>query len=111
MSGASGPTRFTSIPSDSRTASNSAVNLVDRKSTRLNSSHLGMSYAVCCLKKTSGQRLAGEPLHDQERPAVGADPMLVQRRHVRRADAAQRLGLAAAALEGGGAVAVRDLDP
>src|SRR5262245_66519998 len=24
----------------------------DRKSTRLNSSHLGISYAVCCLKKT-----------------------------------------------------------
>src|SRR5205814_6448194 len=23
----------------------------DRKSTRLNSSHLGISYAVCCLKK------------------------------------------------------------
>src|SRR5437899_5354801 len=26
-------------------------NLVDRKSTRLNSSHLGISYAVFCLKK------------------------------------------------------------
>src|ERR1039458_10506185 len=26
---------------------------VDRKSTRLNSSHLGISYAVFCLKKTS----------------------------------------------------------
>jgi len=25
----------------------------DRKSTRLNSSHLGISYAVFCLKKTS----------------------------------------------------------
>src|SRR5882724_10214442 len=24
---------------------------IDRKSTRLNSSHLGISYAVCCLKK------------------------------------------------------------
>src|ERR1039458_1159736 len=27
--------------------------LVDRKSTRLNSSHLGISYAVFCLKKKS----------------------------------------------------------
>src|SRR5258705_3083045 len=26
-------------------------NIVDRKSTRLNSSHLGISYAVFCLKK------------------------------------------------------------
>src|SRR5262245_64358200 len=29
----------------------SAAGLVDRKSTRLNSSHLGISYAVFCLKK------------------------------------------------------------
>src|SRR5262245_11996403 len=27
------------------------VNVIDRKSTRLNSSHLGISYAVFCLKK------------------------------------------------------------
>src|SRR5262245_62614880 len=31
---------------------------LDRKSTRLNSSHLGISYAVFCLKKkTNGRRL------------------------------------------------------
>src|ERR1039458_6728559 len=30
--------------------------LIDRKSTRLNSSHLGMSYAVFCLKKTTDTR-------------------------------------------------------
>src|SRR5262245_64368826 len=30
------------------------VDLVDRKSTRLNSSHLGISYAVPCLKKNYG---------------------------------------------------------
>src|SRR5947199_2333664 len=30
--------------------------LKDRKSTRLNSSHLGISYAVFCLKKKSGGR-------------------------------------------------------
>src|ERR1035441_10746767 len=29
--------------------------LTDRKSTRLNSSHLGISYAVFCLKKTNKQ--------------------------------------------------------
>src|SRR5262245_64715563 len=29
---------------------------VDRKSTRLNSSHLGISYAVFCLKKKKQQR-------------------------------------------------------
>src|SRR5438045_6071954 len=30
-----------------------SVYLLDRKSTRLNSSHLGISYAVFCLKKTT----------------------------------------------------------
>src|SRR5437899_4256176 len=34
----------------SRTAS-AAASSIDRKSTRLNSSHLGISYAVFCLKK------------------------------------------------------------
>src|ERR1035441_11041892 len=28
-----------------------AIRIIDRKSTRLNSSHLGISYAVFCLKK------------------------------------------------------------
>src|ERR1035441_10958302 len=32
---------------------------VDRKSTRLNSSHLGISYAVFCLKKRALRRLGG----------------------------------------------------
>src|SRR5947199_5359561 len=31
---------------------------LDRKSTRLNSSHLGISYAVFCLKKQSGRQAA-----------------------------------------------------
>src|SRR5437899_8790382 len=30
---------------------------IDRKSTRLNSSHLGISYAVFCLKKKKSSRL------------------------------------------------------
>src|SRR5947199_7683097 len=32
----------------------SLLTFVDRKSTRLNSSHLGISYAVFCLKKKNG---------------------------------------------------------
>src|SRR5436853_7407920 len=31
------------------------VGILDRKSTRLNSSHLGISYAVFCLKKKNGK--------------------------------------------------------
>src|SRR5262245_63960970 len=31
----------------------------DRKSTRLNSSHLGISYAVFCLKKKNAEHYAG----------------------------------------------------
>src|ERR1039457_3884356 len=41
--------------------------MVDRKSTRLNSSHLVISYAVFCLKKKEALRrglLVGGPLHD-----------------------------------------------
>src|SRR5437773_3860234 len=34
---------------------------VDRKSTRLNSSHITISYAVFCLKKKKQQRDAGRP--------------------------------------------------
>src|SRR5436853_3702634 len=41
----------------------------DRKSTRLNSSHLGSSYAVFCLKKKSKQqrgRMTGKAWHGSE---------------------------------------------
>src|ERR1035441_10712214 len=34
----------------------SSISKQDRKSTRLNSSHLGLSYAGCCLKKREGER-------------------------------------------------------
>src|SRR5947199_6945641 len=37
---------------------------LDRKSTRLNSSHLGISYAVFCLKKKMGTDDSGEFLAD-----------------------------------------------
>src|ERR1035438_10697806 len=40
--------RLDSLPGDK-------IRYSDRKSTRLNSSHLGMSYAVFCLEKTKGQ--------------------------------------------------------
>src|SRR5437588_8790131 len=41
--------------------------LLDRKSTRLNSSHTVISYAVFCLKKKTGPRPGfGEPLIDDK---------------------------------------------
>src|SRR5258705_10262131 len=36
--------------------SRSKGHLLDRKSTRLNSSHLGISYAVFCLKKKNNEK-------------------------------------------------------
>src|SRR5262245_64072068 len=44
---------FSDMPADVRRRweARSGVREVDRKSTRLNSSHLGISYAVFCLKK------------------------------------------------------------
>src|SRR5258707_4735160 len=37
---------------------------LDRKSTRLNSSHANISYAVFCLKKNSNQRHLPKPCHE-----------------------------------------------
>src|ERR1039458_7248192 len=45
-----------------------ALELADRKSTRLNSSHLGISYAVFCLKKQKSQA-AADLLHLRHDPA------------------------------------------
>src|SRR5438045_7782966 len=42
----------------------------DRKSTRLNSSHLGISYAVFCLKKKRG---VGDTGHDGRHGHTGED--------------------------------------
>src|SRR5258705_12474692 len=47
----------------SRTGWRSNRVLADRKSTRLNSSHLGISYAVFCLKKKKKQAYCTEPAH------------------------------------------------
>src|ERR1039458_7742591 len=63
----------------------------DRKSTRLNSSHLGISYAVFCLKKkkSSGQTRAvstwggGKATRPRGRPARG-DSGRAQERSLRR---------------------------
>src|SRR5258705_6599638 len=40
----------------------------DRKSTRLNSSHLGISYAVFCLKKKKGFGIGTIPPHAMKIP-------------------------------------------
>src|SRR5947199_6634704 len=62
-------------PKNSRTAAAAGLALIrDRKSTRLNSSHLGISYAVFCLKKKTqhGLRTAlAPPSHTQIRKERG----------------------------------------
>src|SRR4249920_3993178 len=42
----------------------------DRKSTRLNSSHVRISYAVFCLKKQKTRRPAADPLRTDQRRYV-----------------------------------------
>src|SRR2546430_13448617 len=49
----------------SRLAANSSY-LIDRKSTRLNSSHSQISYAVFCLKKKNRVTQLDEPLEDRD---------------------------------------------
>src|ERR1039457_7698059 len=49
--GAPVPDRAFVHPTDQWQVSRRAINGIDRKSTRLNSSHLVISYAVFCLKK------------------------------------------------------------
>src|SRR5258705_9086192 len=51
----------------------------DRKSTRLNSSHLGISYAVFCLKKKKTRSLL--PELPAARPGQAAHPRACQRVH------------------------------
>src|SRR3712207_8791953 len=43
--------------------------VVDRKSTRLNSSHANISYAVFCLKKKKQPRLSNSSLRTQIQPS------------------------------------------
>src|ERR1039458_10620836 len=51
-----------------RKAQVALMNMRDRKSTRLNSSHLGISYAVFCLKKKNNPRPPNALLVDPHRP-------------------------------------------
>src|SRR3712207_8329379 len=46
-----GPEPFTVVPAGGRQVSTLQITGEDRKSTRLNSSHANISYAVFCLKK------------------------------------------------------------
>src|SRR5262245_50087701 len=56
--------QFEAAQSDHRLAHHVARHgLRDRKSTRLNSSHLGISYAVFCLKKKKKQIKRQNPTH------------------------------------------------
>src|SRR5256886_4076350 len=48
----------------------SAFAFADRKSTRLNSSHSQISYAVFCLKKKKIQAMLHSPAHNAERAAL-----------------------------------------
>src|SRR5690625_5813307 len=50
------PGRRSRSPADPRRAASSPACAPDRKSTRLNSSHVAISYAVFCLKKKTWQR-------------------------------------------------------
>src|SRR5262245_64120939 len=53
--------------------------LGDRKSTRLNSSHLGISYAVFCLKKKrSGQECRKASQHEHARGQSRRSPPVFQ---------------------------------
>src|SRR5438045_4874885 len=52
--------RDTQPPSESRTVE------ADRKSTRLNSSHLGISYAVFCLKKKKNNKQNKKRQHETQ---------------------------------------------
>src|SRR5690606_41428122 len=57
------PTCSTSVASRNRRRSHGAMQPTDRKSTRLNSSHVKISYAVFCLKKKKtkqGRRIGCE---------------------------------------------------
>src|SRR5262245_64168432 len=46
---------------------NASARFVDRKSTRLNSSHLGISYAVFCLKKKKKKKKTHNATQTEEK--------------------------------------------
>src|SRR5256885_2894521 len=62
----------------------------DRKSTRLNSSHLVISYAVFCLKKKKNTHLS-RGLHEHRREGPGALPL--HRLHAKARSARRRTSM------------------
>src|SRR5690606_29499494 len=83
---------------DDRQVTHLARRRRDRKSTRLNSSHVKISYAVFCLKKKNGHGdesplLAEEPTAERGRAAVHTE-----RLHVRPVSGCGVLGACAGAL-------------
>src|SRR5262245_63449165 len=54
------------------------ADMSDRKSTRLNSSHLGMSYAVFCLKKKNRRLTAEQIEHARDTAAKAGLPIKAQ---------------------------------
>src|SRR5205814_4464248 len=68
--------RYTSMPISHRSSR-------DRKSTRLNSSHLGTSYAVFCLKKQTPLHVTRPAVEDQNLLRLHASrPLTVQLSHI-----------------------------
>src|SRR5207253_8463086 len=49
----------------------------DRKSTRLNSSHVAISYAVFCLKKKKNKISTTTPLYNSETPVITIYPSFI----------------------------------
>src|SRR5258705_4387185 len=62
-----GPTYTIDTLRDLRAAAAPEDKFLDRKSTRLNSSHLGISYAVFCLKKKKVQNGVRQQRQDTRR--------------------------------------------
>src|SRR5437899_7094737 len=61
-------------------------NRSDRKSTRLNSSHLGISYAVFCLKKKNADVDAQQRTHDRLDHHRCDDPRAAKANRSKRGD-------------------------
>src|SRR5437588_8490633 len=75
-------TARTTLPEGGGIPKGDSVEAVDRKSTRLNSSHTVISYAVFCLKKKKNEKHEESVQH--EHPAPVPVP-LTQTKHVRSA--------------------------
>src|SRR2546429_4480813 len=75
--------RFDVVPDPNRSPwwANSRPGFQDRKSTRLNSSHGYISYAVFCLKKKNRILLAVGHHDDHEIPPLSAPPNILTSLH------------------------------